>query len=261
MSKKLIAAAVLWAITPVALFAQPQPTVPGAAPGAVRQAQPGQEQGQQAHAGQLDQAFVQCLITKNEAEISLAKIAKQRAHSDDVKKFADRMIKDHGEFVEKLRKHAGASGGQGQVTQTTQTTQTGQTAGGAPVGQAQANSGQTAAGGQTTAGGQPHGFLNTLMQIGKQADEQFLSMVQRDLEQKQGSEFDLAYIGGQIPAHMRMIADLTVMKRYVAQDLGQLLSEGAETAQHHLDEAKKICKSLEQSGTRATSTQNGNERQ
>jgi putative membrane protein len=68
-----------------------------------------------AQAGQLaeaDQTFVKKAAQGSIAEIDLGELAKERAQSDEVKQFAERMIQDHGkanEQLEEIAKNKGAT--------------------------------------------------------------------------------------------------------------------------------------------------------
>jgi putative membrane protein len=67
-----------------------------------------------AQAGQLaeaDQTFVEKVAQDNIAEVDLGELAKERAQSEEVKQFAQRMIDDHGkanEQLEEIAKNKGA---------------------------------------------------------------------------------------------------------------------------------------------------------
>ena len=89
--------------------------------------------------------------------------------------------------------------------------------------------------------GQGLNFVQMKQQIG----QKLLELQQRDLDEKQGSQFDKCYIGGQIGAHMQVLATLEVARQHVSPELASLLDQGAETTKMHLDAAQKIAKSLE----------------
>jgi putative membrane protein len=56
----------------------------------------------------LNTEFAACLLDKNKGEVELGKLAAERATNEEVKDFAQRMIKDHGQQVEKLQKFVGS---------------------------------------------------------------------------------------------------------------------------------------------------------
>src|SRR5262245_43726768 len=53
-----------------------------------------------------DAQLVTWLLSSNEGEIALAKVASERAQNEDVKKFAQKMVEEHSEHVTKLRRTA-----------------------------------------------------------------------------------------------------------------------------------------------------------
>jgi predicted outer membrane protein len=59
--------------------------------------------------GELNYAIAHCLLNGNESEVELAQIAADRATNDEVKAFAQQMIKDHGAMAEKLRQFVGSN--------------------------------------------------------------------------------------------------------------------------------------------------------
>ena len=65
------------------------------------------------------------------------------------------------------------------------------------------------------------------------------------LEQKPEAEFDKCYIGSQVMAHMAMVDTLEVFSRHASPELKSVLEKGKQTAQMHLDEAKKLEQQLE----------------
>lgn len=69
----------------------------------------GQVQGREEQEGQnLDQIFAACLLTGNQGEVELGKLAVERATNSDVKEFAEQMVKDHNKQVETLQKLVGS---------------------------------------------------------------------------------------------------------------------------------------------------------
>jgi putative membrane protein len=69
--------------------------------------------GTTAGAGQLaeaDQTFVEKVAQDNIAEMDLGELAKEKAQSDEVKQFAQRMIDDHGKAQEQLEPIAQSKG-------------------------------------------------------------------------------------------------------------------------------------------------------
>ena len=72
-------------------------------------------------------------------------------------------------------------------------------------------------------------------------------MIEADLKQKDGSQFDKCYVAQQIGGHVHLLAELEVLRSHVSPELASVLDKGIETAKSHLEEAQKLGKSLERS--------------
>jgi predicted outer membrane protein len=173
-----------------------------------------------------DAQLAQCLSGDNQGEITLGKLAEQRAKDKDVKQFAEKMVRDHEQFGQQLEKFARE--GERSTARTDNRQPTGATT--------------------ATATGQPmEGRGLDLFAIHDQVGKKFLEMVESDLKQKDGSQFDKCYIGQQIGGHMHMIAEMEVLRSHVSPELAAVIDKGVETAKSHLEEAQKLAKSLERS--------------
>ncbi len=181
------------------------------------------------------------LIVDNQNEIAAAQIAEQRAQSDQVKQFAQQMIKDHEKMLGELQQVAGPNG---QANQSSQRRD------------------QTAAAGQPgnitsykleASGGGAGGGLD-LVSFKQQLGAQCQQSQRRELEQKQGAEFDKCYMNAQVAAHMMVVDELQVLENHASPQFRDKLAQAQQTVQGHLDHAKRIAKSLE-GGSQASSGQ------
>src|SRR5579871_4761903 len=114
-----------------------------------------------------DAQLANCLIGANENEIALAKVAEQKSQSNDVKQFAQMMVKDHGDFINQLQHIAGERSTTGQMT----------------TGRAQ----QRAAENASTVGmaAQPMGSQTLdFAALDKQIAQKCLDLVRKDMEEK-----------------------------------------------------------------------------
>lgn len=66
--------------------------------------------GVNAETAPADRTFITKAAKDSMAEIELARIAQQKAASEEVKRFAERMVADHGKASEELQKIAGSKG-------------------------------------------------------------------------------------------------------------------------------------------------------
>lgn len=222
------------------------------------QQQQGQQQQGQAAQGQSygnlsDMQIAAWLLVGNHEEIVASQLAEQRASSQKVKDLARQMGQQHSDLVQHLMQFAGplaspamAQAGQAGAQAAQQNPQ-GQQLGGRQQAGGQQGQGFQALTSSTTgqAGGQSQGlnFVTVIQQIGQQC-EQSLS---QDLSQKQGAEFDKCFVGQQITAHMQMLDKLRVLRQYASPQLQQVLAQGEQATQHHLDQLKSEMKSLESS--------------
>jgi predicted outer membrane protein len=207
-----------------------------------QQQQPQQQQGQFAEQGQpgmnlSDRQIATWLSVENHGEIAAAQLAEQHAHNQQVKDLAREMVKQHTDYGQQLTRFAGGMAAAG-------TSQPGanQTAG-QPANQTLTSSTTNPSGAPTGQAGMNQGlnFVAVIQQIGQQC-QQSLS---RELGEAQGAEFDQCFVGQQIGAHRRMIDTLRVLRQYASPQLQQVLAQGEQTAQHHLDQYKQLLKTLE----------------
>jgi predicted outer membrane protein len=227
----------------------------------------------------------------NKAEIELGQLALQKSQNDEVKQFAQQMIDDHTAFLGKLKQFnprielAAASQQSGQQPRGAQGAQPGnaeqaqpRNAEDAQPGNANAQPradnpdrertpGQQARRGQGDDDGQRGGRQSQIMQIHDRACEMKLQMTKEMLSQYEGQDFDMGYLGHQVVAHIEMLAHLKAMQDVGDSEFQQLVTEGAQTTQQHLDHAKMLCKQLEgkegadtSGATRQRSTNDATER-
>lgn len=190
-----------------------------------------------ATAGSPDTKLAACLMIGNEKEIAMAKLAEERAKSDEVKKFAKQMVEDHTKFWQQLARFA-PEGQRGELAQ--------QGGSGNQSGAADQRGGQPGATASVAAGQRGQGGAMNFVQLKREMSNECYNLARRDLEEKDGSDFDKCYIGGQVGAHMEMLAALKVSQRHVTSpELRSLIEQGIETTESHLKHAKEIAKSLE----------------
>jgi predicted outer membrane protein len=229
-----------------------------------------------------------CLVSGNQAEIALARIAQERATDPEVKQFARKMIQDHTAFSQKLqmargtagRRQSGdpsavesrsAVGGEANRDQSNREQPNGGQANGAQTNGDQPGVGRpgvdiNAAGAQVRV--RPGDTLNTtgavgqegrsqaggarqFVQMQKEVAAQCLQSMTRELSQKEGAQFDRCYMNSQVVAHMMMADELTVYSKHVSDNLQSTLQEGLQTTRQHLATAKQIAERLEGSNPRS----------
>jgi predicted outer membrane protein len=228
-----------------------------------RQSQFGQR-GAQDQAGQQSQGverfLAACLLAKNRAEIELSQLAQQQAQSPQVKEFAQQMIQDHQQLVQQLQQVAGQQGGQNDLQR--QTSESNRLPGSPGAGQTESrtNRNLTAAG-----GAQDSGPIEQLIQLDRQIVQRQTESAKEMLQQKQGNEFDKAFLGMAIHAHANMKAALeTIEQQQQLGQLPQIAQQASPVVEQHLQHAKQLMQQQErgsQAGARAERQTPGTQRQ
>jgi predicted outer membrane protein len=208
--------------------------------------QPGQ------HAGELENHVAATMLLANKAQVKLNEKIKDKLESDDVRKFAEKMIEEHRAGAEKMEQHApqaarmeidldadrddqqarqpGQPGQPGQLGQQRQPGQTGQ------LGQQQTQLGQ-----------QSDQLQEQLLDIEKRAFEEGISMFLSEVEDKDGDKLDKAYLSQQVAAHMAMCARLSAVEGHVSGELNQIVQDSKDKVKSHLEKAKELLKERDDS--------------
>lgn len=139
---------------------------------------------------------------------------------------------------------ARAPGGSSQATTTA-----GQTPGTATPGTPRTTAGQAVAGQAGAAGGMMSGQVpHQLVAVIDQACDTELQMTKEMLQEHEGQDFDMGYIGQQIVAHTQMLAKLQAIRNSGPQELQQLAMQGEQVTRQHLDMAKQIADQIKNKG-------------
>jgi predicted outer membrane protein len=221
-----------------------------------------QFRGTQATTGseaEVQRFLASCLLAKNQAEVELGQFAQQQAQNPEVKQFAQTMVQDHRQLVQKLQPLAGAPSTQastslettGQIDAQRQAADTTRLPGSPGAGQPSRDTSINQSLTASRTGGQQNAALNQIAQIEKQVTQRFNEAVREELQQKQGAEFDKCYIGSQVGGHMHMLAALEVIEQQGPDQLRQIAQQTRPTVEQHLQHAKQLGKQLE--GTTPTS--------
>jgi uncharacterized protein (DUF305 family) len=228
---------------------------------ASRDAPPAREQAQDpaARAGQpgaavLDQMAAEGMMQMSQSEIQLANFALQHTKNEEVRNFAQMIIKDHVNLNKQLERFVSeevrarwgnesrASAGEPSAPQSdAKAPQSGTETAGQPA---------SLPGSESTAGAKPA----SLFQIRQDMSDQLVSSIERELGQYQGSDFDRAFLGQQFWGHVVFIASSTAGGKHLSGDLKQVADQGAKTAEKHLDDCRKLIRDLSANVARGTDT-------
>lgn len=186
----------------------------------------------------MDSHTAACLILDNQNEVLAAQLAEQKSENKEVQTFAKMMQKDHQKFIAELEKFGGKElavrlKSDSKTASEPDKNKPISVVARKPVAEEEAK--------PSLAGLQAEKMLMIKQEI---ADE-CLASLRKELETKSGFEFDACYVGMQIAAHMHMVDTLKVQARHASEDLKPVLEQGRETAQMHLDAAKKLMHGLD----------------
>lgn len=170
-----------------------------------------------------DQELAACLIIDNQSEVDAGKFALAHSQNQEVKQFAQQMVDQHSQMIQKLQPFAGAL---------------------AAATQAGTNAGGTNAGGTNAAAGRQAGGLDHVA-FKRELAAQCKQTMERELGQKQGAEFDKCYMGAQVQMHLHAIDTMKVAQNHSSAELRAALDEGIAAATQHLEHAKTLAKQFE----------------
>jgi predicted outer membrane protein len=213
----------------------------------------------------IDHYLASCLLGKNQAEVQLSELAKEKSENAEVKQFAQKMIDDHRKMIEQLQPLAGmqASTSRGASETATRTSDTtalpgssgttteivppsGTTAAAPRIGTSTDVTTTTSTADQTST---HTGALHQLGQIERQIGERCLQMAKDELQQKSGAEFDKCFVGNAIGEHMHALAALEVIGQQTQGQLAQVAQQAQPHVKQHLEQAKLLMKQLEGKST------------
>ncbi len=182
---------------------------------------------------QNDAILATWLLVDNNNEVALAELAQQRAENPEVKQFAQKVVTAHRQMGEQLQPFA------------------------APGLSAPAADSKGLAGGTD---GRPQEASASKAAIADELDhlalleelgDQCLSSARKELEQKQGPDFDRCFMGMAVGGHMKVNDAMTVFQKHVSAQLKGVITDGQKTVQMHLQHAKDLSKQLQSDATKA----------
>lgn len=168
------------------------------------------------------------LALGNHAEIELAKLAQSKSTNDDVKQFAGKMVEDHSAMLKRLQ----------QFMPELSAAEVEQSAAPRPATDPVDENGRR----EVRQARRNHG---PLLQIARQAAANELQMTRDLLDQYQGQDFDMGYLGQQICAHTKMLACLHAMKNQGDAAFQQTVAAGIKTTAAHMKMALTLSHQLE----------------
>jgi predicted outer membrane protein len=191
-----------------------------------------QGQSQQPAAGRqpgqgsdLDKQIAACLLLGNQEEVALAQFALDRCQDDQCKQFAETMIEHHQQAISKIEQAAPQLAAKDLKLRN-----------------AKLDRNENAQ--SSNQAGEQGNRLDPALMLTRQIKEECFALTAKALGEKQGAEFDKAYIGQQIMAHMLMKAELKGSEPFASEQLKPVIQEGMEVTEQHLARAKDIMEQL-----------------
>jgi hypothetical protein len=83
------------------------------------------------------------------------------------------------------------------------------------------------------------------LQVRAQMVREKVAMLQREMVNRQGADFDRSFMGHQVEAHLETLASLQATRRYASPELQRMLDQQAKTTQRRLDQARNLMEQLD----------------
>lgn len=218
------------------------------------------------HTGDADEnvsrMLATCVAMGNQHELAMCRFALDHIQNPEVKQFTEMLIEEHTQCAKKLAQFAPEAASmkfdgsaKNRRTSSPAESKIQQTSGKDDVKpqrdadkttDTKKNDVTTAAARETvTTAHRGEQNEDRLISIQRQVAEECLSLKMKELtEAKAAGNFDEAFLGCQIGAHLGMIAKLSVYEGEADGELAQIFSEGRTTTEKHLAQAKKLMTSV-----------------
>ena len=215
----------------------------------------------------LPEALVRKLKKSGEGEVELAQMAKEKIEDQGFREFTQMVIEDHQVLNQQLDKFVSASGREtgaapansnreGNITAPTPQNreQPNNNRPNQDPAQRDATRGQAGDAARPTDAPVREGQLangrgvmvpQQLCAIMEQACENNLEMTKKMLQEHEGQDFQMAYLGQQIVAHTAALAELKAIESAGPAELKAVAQQATPKIQEHLDMAKKLAKKFE----------------
>lgn len=162
-----------------------------------------------------EQAFAKCLAISNQEQVMLARFAKDKSTSDDVKAFAATLEKAHQGCLDELKAIASKT-----VSNRPINTEN-------PSNLANNNSSTI-----------------DFLQMHQEMSDQCLKDSKEMLSKKEGVEFDKCFVEMQVAKHAMAHSSLTVLQRHTSGDLQNFVKEGLTKNAEHMKASTSLMEQL-----------------
>lgn len=197
----------------------------------------------------------QDLVLMNQKEVALSQFAAQRAQSDEVKQFAQMMVDEHTQLLQQMGaspRRASAAMGDTARDAAEGAAEEGNLAVSRATGEADTDMAQqglevregASSDVYAMAGGASKGAGDELSRVHQQVAERRMASTREYLSEKEGTEFDKAYMGMQIMEHQEMLDKIEVYQQYMPEQR-EVLQQARKHTQDHLQQARQIMQQLD----------------
>jgi predicted outer membrane protein len=200
----------------------------------------------EARGPRTDLVLATSVALANHEEILISQEAGERSQHPDVRKFAQMMAREHGVFLDKLRKFAPEAARDGYLENVGLPARTAAPV--APVVAVEATDFKvnvelpTASRTRKT---DTFSSVPQLMRIERDLAVQSLASDREMLSQKTGLAFDESYLGQQLAIHMAMKNKLAVYRPRVSSELALVFAEAQAQAEQHWKQAFDLMQTLD----------------
>jgi uncharacterized protein (DUF305 family) len=203
----------------------------------------------------MDQMAAEGIMQMSQAEIQLANFALQHTKNEEVRSFAQTLIKDHLSLNKQLERFI-SDDVRARWASESPPARAGEA--GEPQSRAKAPKPSAETAGQPVTSGtksESGAKPASLFQIHQDISDQLVASIERELGQYQGNDFDRAFLGQQYWAHVVFIASATAGGKHLSgSDLKLVADQGAKTAGKHLEDCRKLIGNLSANVARGTET-------
>jgi predicted outer membrane protein len=192
--------------------------------------------------------LVNCLLKQNKGEIEISQFAAEQAQDPQVKEFAQQLVKDHQQVVQKLQHFAAGSldsaartvADRPATNTATPSDSPDRTTLGATGTQDATHANELG----TRSATQSNAALMQLASIEEKIADRCQQALKEELQSKSGADFDQCYVGSQIAGHMHMLSALEVLSEEGPGQLKQVAADARPIVQQHLDHAKQLANDM-----------------
>lgn len=233
----------------------PRPAVPAGQPQPLQplQQQPGAAAGQALSAA--DQQLAACIYMACRNEIEIAKFSQSKIQSEEVRAFAEKMIREHTADCETYQRLAGsfAPAHEGDLDPAAGAPGAAPRPAAAPpaVGvEVSPRTGAVPPAGVAVNVGGRNAFAAGHIDwpaLHREMADQCLASSKQELGRHQGAEFDHCFMGQQFGAHMQVSVELKVLRNHASPQLAAQIDKSNQVVQAHLQEARQIMERLKDS--------------